>query len=66
MRADRRSPPVYRRRGSRRGCRVDLHGSPARVGEPQQGGFGSVVNQVVADPETSICCAAVGYRLDAK
>ena len=37
VRADRRSPPVYRRRGSRRGCRVDLHGSPARAGEPQQG-----------------------------
>ena len=23
------------------------------------------MNQLVADPETSICCAAVGYRLDA-
>ena len=57
---------VSRRGGSRRGCLVDLHGSPARAGEPQQGGFGFVVNQVVADPETSICCAAVGYRLDAK
>ena len=46
VRTDRRSPPVHRRRGSRR-CRVNLHGSAARAGEPQQEVFGSLVNQVV-------------------
>ena len=46
VRTDRRSPPVHRRRGSRR-CRVNLHGSAARAGEAQQEVFGSLVNQVV-------------------